>query len=122
VRELSQIDDIVKERKSYAHKIYCLVVGWLAAVGALLLFSGWNAGGFFLDSKVLLALIGGTTINVLGIFAIVTKFLFPAGGASILSRRDPGEGAKAIAKPRASRAKKPNADSSSPSLPNGELQ
>ncbi|MDP4360701.1 hypothetical protein QR510_29170, partial [Escherichia coli] len=41
---------------------------------------------FDLDDKILLALIGGTTLNVLGIFTIVTNFLFPKSGASIFSQ------------------------------------
>lgn len=85
-RELKQIDDIVASRKNYANKIFCLVVGWLIGLAAVVLLAGWKFEGFELDSKVLLALIGGTTLNVLGIFTIVTNFLFPKNGHSILSR------------------------------------
>lgn len=91
-RELRQIDDIVASRKSYANKIFFLVVGWLVALGLVVLLAGWRLGGFELDSKVLLALIGGTTLNVLGIFTIVTNFLFPKNGHAIFSRgKGPGE-------------------------------
>lgn len=89
-RELRQIDDIVASRKSYANKIFLLVVGWLVVLGVIVLLAGWRPGDFQLDTKVLLALIGGTTLNVLGIFTIVTNFLFPRNGHSIFSR---GKGA-----------------------------
>jgi hypothetical protein len=85
-RELKQIDEIVRSRKTYANKIFCLIVCWLVAIGAVLLLSGFHAYGFDLDTNVLLALIGGTTLNVLGIFTIVANFLFPKGGHSILSQ------------------------------------
>lgn len=86
-RELQQIDDIVTSRKSYANKIYWLVVSWLIAMGVLILLDGFSSRtGFVVDTKIILAMIGGTTLNVLGIFTIVTNFLFPKNGHSIFSR------------------------------------
>lgn len=85
-RELKQIDEIIESRKAYANKIFKLVVFWLIGVVAVILLSGFGPFGFLLDDKVLLALIGGTTLNVLGIFTIVANFLFPKNGHSILSR------------------------------------
>jgi hypothetical protein len=85
-RELQQIDAIVESRKAFANKIFVLVVCWLVATGVVILLSGFKLGGFSLDGKVLLALIGGTTLNVLGIFTIVANFLFPKNGHSIFSR------------------------------------
>lgn len=86
-RELRQIDEIVESRKEFANKIFLLVVCWLVALGAVVLLVGFKSEtGFELDSKVVLALIGGTTLNVLGIFTIVTNFLFPKNGHSIFSR------------------------------------
>lgn len=88
-RELQQIDDIVTSRKRYANKIYWLVVCWLVTMGVLILLDGFSAKtGFDIDTKIILAIIGGTTINVLGIFTIVTNFLFPKNGHSIFSRSD----------------------------------
>lgn len=99
-RELQQIDEIVSSRKAYANKIYTLVVWWLVALGLVILLAGFKGKTTFdLDSKIILALIGGTTLNVLGIFTIVTNFLFPKNGHSIFSRNSPATAKKAAKKP-----------------------
>ena len=101
-RELQQIDDIVKSRKNYANKIFWLVVCWLAVMAILILMDGFSQRtGFDLDTKIVLALIGGTTLNVLGIFTIVTNFLFPKNGHSIFSRGSTAATKKAVRKPSA---------------------
>jgi hypothetical protein len=45
----------------------------------LLLFQGFlsRLGIFNLSDTVILAAIGGTTVNVLGIFVVVVNYLFP---------------------------------------------
>lgn len=106
VRELKQIDEIVKSRKEYANKIFLLVVWWLVCLGAMLLLAGFKCFGFSLDTKVLLTLIGGTTLNVLGIFTIVANFLFPKNGHSILSKAAGEKGKEAPLKPATQRARK----------------
>lgn len=83
-RELQQIDDLLKARKTFANRIYWMLVGWLGSVVLMLLASGAKYKGFELDVKVLLTLIAGTTINVIGIFAIVANFLFPKNKGDIL--------------------------------------
>src|ERR1700730_481448 len=67
----------IAERKKYAHRIYCMISVWLSGVFAILLLAGFNFLSFRLADSVLLAIVGGTTINVLGIFYIVTNYLFP---------------------------------------------
>ena len=61
----------IEERKTYANRIYWLIVWWLAGVAVIVMFGSWH-----ISDKVLITLVGGTTINVLGIFAIVAKYLF----------------------------------------------
>jgi hypothetical protein len=71
----AQIDDFkqdTSERKKYANRIFCLVVGWLLGVAVLLLIFH-----SLVTERVLIALLSGTTINVLGIFVVVAKYLFP---------------------------------------------
>ena len=62
----------IKERKKYANRIYCLVVFWLIGIALLLVWFGDTVNG-----GVLIALLSGTTVNVLGIFVVVAKYLFP---------------------------------------------
>ena len=79
--ELASVQQDIEERRKYAHRIFCLIVGWLIAVAVILFLQGFHvaihASAFSLPSSVLLATIGGTTASVLGIFVIVTKYLFP---------------------------------------------
>lgn len=77
-RLVGLIQDI-KERKIYARRAFCLVSAWLAGVFFLLLLQGFlsSSGVFDLADAVLLAVVGGTTLNVIGIFLVVARYLFP---------------------------------------------
>lgn len=83
VLELQKKEEQVKgrrqdrqERKRYADRIYNLVRWWLLFIGGILLLQGMS-DEFHLPQSVLIALIGGTTANVLGIFYFVAEYLFP---------------------------------------------
>ncbi|MFZ6843565.1 hypothetical protein [Undibacterium sp. RuTC16W] len=81
--ELRQVEQIIEARKTYADKVFSLVRIWLIVVGSILIGQGFNRYvGFELSDKVLITLIGGTTLNVIGIFTIVANFLFPKNGHS----------------------------------------
>jgi hypothetical protein len=83
------------ERQKYAKYLFNLICFWLLGIFTIIIFSGLNASTirlnyqdlpvvrrvegvpkFELSDGVLLALIGGTTINVLGLFVIVANYLF----------------------------------------------
>lgn len=66
-------------RKEYSNKLYCLIRNWLIAICILLLIHGSLGiyGYFHLSDKVLITIIGGTTLNVLGLFAIVANYISP---------------------------------------------
>lgn len=70
--------DII-ERKKYANRIFLFVVCWSVVVVIILLIQGFGVkfNFFNLSDKVLISLISATTINVLGVFVIVAKYLFP---------------------------------------------
>lgn len=75
--ENKSLDQDIREREKYTDKIYNLIYKWLQGIGLIILFQGFLPKKFFyLSDKVLIALIGGTTINVLGLFAIVVCYLF----------------------------------------------
>jgi hypothetical protein len=67
------------ERKKYAGRIFYLLSIWLIGIFFLLLLQGFLSPRdvFNLDKSVLLAAIGGTTLNVIGIFIVVARYLFP---------------------------------------------
>ncbi len=72
-------------REAFAWDIFYLIVAWLILIFLILLLQAFSATifqhSFRLSDAVLLALIGGTTVNVLGIFIIVVRYLFPQRSA-----------------------------------------
>jgi uncharacterized membrane protein (DUF485 family) len=74
----------IKERKKYARLFFYLSCAWLVAIVAIIMLQGfgysfWGAP-FKLSDSIVLAMIGSTTANVLGILYIVAKYLFPNRG------------------------------------------
>jgi len=71
----------IQERKKYAHRNFWLIVCWLIVINGVLLLQGFKVTvlghSFDLPTSVLLAVVGSTTASVLGIFLIVTNYLFP---------------------------------------------
>jgi hypothetical protein len=64
-------------RDRWARKLFPLCAGWLVAVVAVLMLEGFHSWGFHLDNSVLIAFIGTTTADVLGLGYIVVNYLFP---------------------------------------------
>lgn len=77
VEELEGLKQDRQQRKEFAVKIYWLIVCWLGGVAILLFLVGWGGCGFRLSDAVLVALISGTSANVIGLLAIVILYLFP---------------------------------------------
>ena len=68
----------ISERKVYANRIYCLIEAWLIGMFFLLFMQGICHGCMYrVSDDVLMAAIGGTTLNVIGIFLVVARYLFP---------------------------------------------
>lgn len=80
--ELSSLKQDNKLRADFAQKLYKLVVWWLSAIGVCLGLEGFGSiwGFFNLGDSIVIALLGGTTLNVLGIFYIVANYFFPKDG------------------------------------------
>ncbi len=75
-----QIEDYrghIETRSKFANRIFWFVSSWMASVFGILVADGTSVGGFDLADGVLIALISGTTLNVLGLFAIVANYFFP---------------------------------------------
>jgi hypothetical protein len=64
-------------RGNWARKLLPLCAGWLIAVVVVLVLEGFHIVGFHLDNSVLIAFIGTTTADVLGLGYIVVNYLFP---------------------------------------------
>lgn len=63
-------------RKKYAFRVFILVAFWITAVLGILILQGFAVCRFHLSDSVLLAAIGSTTANIIGILVIVVKYLF----------------------------------------------
>ena len=66
---------MLDQRKIYASRLFDLSGYWLLFIGVFLLLAGW--GALKVADSVLIALITTTTANVLGLFYIVARWLFP---------------------------------------------
>jgi len=67
-------------REKYANRAFVLCVSWLVAILLVLCFQAFHWLGFTLSEAIILALIGGTTVNVVGLFYFVMKGLFDSKG------------------------------------------
>jgi hypothetical protein len=77
--ELDSFRQDMAQRKQYAPRLFVLTCCWLGAVAAILLLQGFSAGTthfFSLGNEVLIAILGTTTINVIGLLYVVAKYLF----------------------------------------------
>lgn len=73
------LEQDIQERKDYAKKIYKLTLGWFIGLALVLVLHGWrDVTHFDLSERIILALITSTTIEVIGVFVIVAKYLFPS--------------------------------------------
>ena len=78
--EVESIKQDREERKVYAGKTFNLLCVYMVCVGILLLMSGFSGSEkakFHLSDPVLIAILGTTTTNILGIFYFVANYLFP---------------------------------------------
>ncbi|MGO9678886.1 MAG: hypothetical protein ACLPW4_16705 [Candidatus Sulfotelmatobacter sp.] len=64
-------------RDRWGKRLFPLCAGWLVAVVVVLTLEGFHIYGFHLDNAVLIAFIGTTTVDVLGLGYIVVNYLFP---------------------------------------------
>ncbi len=70
----------IKARQDYGFWLFVLAAAWIVAVLLVVLLQGFLAHRpdpiFNLSENVLIASIGSTTVNVLGLLAIVIRYLF----------------------------------------------
>ena len=63
-------------RREYADKTYLFVCVYMCFV-FLIIFLACSPSSFQMSDGVLMTLLGTTTVNVIGLFAIVMNYLFP---------------------------------------------
>jgi hypothetical protein len=80
-QQLREAIETHDNRITYIGRVFGLVIAWLACVVLCVALSGFTAWGFKLSDQVLIAFITSTTINVVGLFVVVAKWLYPSSGA-----------------------------------------
>lgn len=65
-----------EQRKQFAERIFFSVKSYMVCIIFLLFVQGFHILYFSLSDTVLVTLLGTTTINVIGIFAFVARYLF----------------------------------------------
>jgi uncharacterized membrane protein YcjF (UPF0283 family) len=69
----------IRERKLYAKRIFLITVSWLIGLAVVVALDGWRTfTRFQVSERIILALITSATIEVIGLFVIVTRYLFPS--------------------------------------------
>lgn len=74
-QRIKDVEQDRRERRGYAYRIFCLIVVWLWGLAMIVMMDG--AMMLDISDKVLIGLITGTSVNVIGLMAIVAKYLFP---------------------------------------------
>jgi hypothetical protein len=75
--ELESFRQDTGERKRYAKNIFVLTCIWVGGIYVLMLLDGFGVWSFKLSNSIMLAAIGSTTANIVGVFLIVTRYFFP---------------------------------------------
>ncbi len=79
--KVKSVHQDINERRKYAAKIFRLIRWWITGLMVIICLSSWAGGTRFRTATpVLLALVGSTTVTVLGLFYIVAHYLFPDRG------------------------------------------
>ena len=79
-------------REKYAHRIFCVIVVWLFCDVGLVLLYGFGQAKWILflaKDTVIIAFITSTTVAVLGLFAIVMRWLYPSSDSKQPLPKDP---------------------------------
>ena len=71
---LKNLNQNIEQRKDYAHKIFCLISGWLFFTAIVTL--GCATNNLYLSENVIIALLTTSSANVILIFIYVVRYLF----------------------------------------------
>lgn len=74
-------------RLGFSGVIVLIVSLWLLVVAGIVLLDGFHYKGFSLTPSVLVTLIGGSSVNIIGLLAIVVRDIFPGNPSKIKPNR-----------------------------------
>jgi hypothetical protein len=67
----------LNQRRNYARLLFGILAVWLFCILAILGLEGFGYMGFDLEASVLIAALGTTTGNVIALFVVVARYIFP---------------------------------------------
>ncbi|MCY3666693.1 MAG: hypothetical protein OXH81_13615 [Gemmatimonadetes bacterium] len=92
---IANLQQDMEARREYANKLYRLIIWWLSGIGLLIVLQGFTFDfvfwatpsgsssfkdffpiSFSLSDKVFIAILTGTTVNVLGLFLVVARYFY----------------------------------------------
>jgi uncharacterized ion transporter superfamily protein YfcC len=73
---LEELKQTVRQRRSYARLVFFVTLVWMVFVGVVVWQCARMDSRFHLSDAVLVALISGSTVNIIGLLVIVLKFIF----------------------------------------------
>lgn len=76
-QDMSERKDDQNMRKNYANDVFRFLMIWTAFIFLLLLLDGWHLLGFTLSDNLIITVMTGVFVNILGLFVVVMKYLFP---------------------------------------------
>lgn len=65
--------ELIDKYSSHSFKLFCM---WLAAILAIVTLDGFNFLGFSIKQAVMIALLSTTTVNIIGLLALVFGYIF----------------------------------------------
>ena len=74
---IKQLSSIRRLREKYSNRLFWLLAIWLLAIACATVFQGFESIRFELPEIAFAILIGSTTVSVVGLFAVVARYLFP---------------------------------------------
>ncbi len=69
---------LINQRIFISYLIPIFNIIWMIFVGVILLLDGYTENKFDISDSVAMTLLGTTTANILALFVIVAKYLFPS--------------------------------------------
>jgi hypothetical protein len=74
--KLKDFEQLINQKRTFSVYIFILVSVWLTMVLGIVIFNGFGFFNFGLSEKIIITLIGSTTVNILGLLVIVLKYIF----------------------------------------------
>jgi len=73
---ISELENEVLLRKVLSWSFFIVSIAWLVAIVIMIWAQGTGSGGFDIDSSVIIAIVGGTTVTVFKMLRVVAEYIY----------------------------------------------